>query len=108
MPREPAREDPNQVALQRESWRKAQARDAEKYAEMARLSAEREANRFAARASRRAERDDAYRAAGIEPGPLAWFKALPEVTQAILLGLAFAAPAAAMAIVFFAGKFVAH
>jgi len=57
----------------------------------------------AARAERRAERDKAYRAKGVEPGPWAWFKVLPDVTQAILLGLAFAVPAVAiLAVAFFA------
>jgi hypothetical protein len=39
-----------------------------------------------------AERDEAYRERGIEPGPLAWFRALPDVAQAVLMGLAFTAP----------------
>jgi hypothetical protein len=42
----------------------------------------------------RAERDKEYRANGIEPGRWAWYKALPELTQAILVVLAIAASAA--------------
>ena len=62
----------------------------------------RRADREAARSARRAERDDAYRADGIEPGPWAWFQALPEVAQAVLLGLTFALPAGGLAWVVFA------
>jgi hypothetical protein len=50
---------------------------------------------------RRAERDKAYRALGIEPGPWAWYKALSEVKQAIVLGLAFAVPAGVILIIIF-------
>jgi hypothetical protein len=71
---------------------------------MARLSTEREAVRLAARAARRAYRDAAYRVAGIEPGRRAWFQDLPEASQAIRLGLAFAVPAGAGAFAFFAGR----
>src|SRR5215469_1146095 len=46
--------------------------------------------RRAERLAARAERDKAYRAMGIEPGPLAWFKALPDVVQAIGLGVVIA------------------
>lgn len=41
---------------------------------------------------RRTERDEAYRARGIEPGPMAWFRALPEVAQAAVLGAAIIVP----------------
>jgi hypothetical protein len=44
-------------------------------------------------AARLAERDAAYRAKGVEPGPWAWFWVLPDLTQAILLGVTFAIPA---------------
>jgi hypothetical protein len=44
-------------------------------------------------AALRKKRDDEYRAKGVEPGPWAWLFVLPDVTQAILLGLAFATPA---------------
>ena len=33
-----------------------------------------------------------YRERGVEPGPLAWFRLLPDWLQPILLGLAFTAP----------------
>lgn len=49
--------------------------------------------------ARRAEKEAAYRAKGIEPGPFAWFRALPDVTQSILLGLAVAIPAVAILII---------
>jgi hypothetical protein len=49
--------------------------------------------------ARRAENEAAYRAKGIEPGPFAWFRALPDVTQSVLLGLAVAIPAVAILIV---------
>lgn len=52
------------------------------------------------RAAREAERHESlrpareayYRARGVEPGPLAWYRVLPEWQQAIVLGLALAAP----------------
>lgn len=33
-------------------------------------------------------RDEWYRGRGVEPGQMAWFRALPDVAQAILMGLA--------------------
>jgi hypothetical protein len=54
------------------------------------------------KANRRAERDKAYRAMGIEPGPWAWYHALSEVQQAVVLGLAFGLPAGAILIAIFA------
>ena len=50
----------------------------------------------ARRSERRAERDMKYRAKGVEPGPWAWFKVLPDVTQALLLGLGFSMPTVAV------------
>jgi RNA polymerase subunit RPABC4/transcription elongation factor Spt4 len=55
----------------------------------------------AVKAARRAERDKAYRAMGIEPGPWAWYQALPVLKQAIVLGLAFGLPAGLALIVLF-------
>ena len=69
------------AALQAEADRKARV------ASMERIERAREA-KAVEKAERRALRDDAYRAKGIEPGPLAWYRALPDVTQAIVLGLA--------------------
>jgi hypothetical protein len=47
-----------------------------------------------ARSPARAEaRRECYRERGIEPGPLAWFKALPDLAQAAVLGAAIAVPA---------------
>ncbi len=54
------------------------------------------ANRAAAKHlaadARRQAREDYYLSRGIEPGPFAWFKALPEALQPILIGLAVVAP----------------
>jgi len=76
-----------------------------KNAERWRLEQEgRVADRKAARASRLAARDTAYRSRGIEPGPWVWFKALPELAQAILLGVAFALPAGGLAWALFSAR----
>lgn len=76
-------------------------RDAEKW----RLERERRrADRAAARSAQLKARDLAYRARGIEPGPWAWFKALPEVTQTILLCITFAAPAGVVAWAIFSSR----
>jgi uncharacterized Zn finger protein (UPF0148 family) len=53
----------------------------------------------AAKAERRAERHKAYRAMEIEPGTMAWFKALPDVIQALLMGLAIGFPAAVVILI---------
>ena len=45
------------------------------------------------RAVRREFRAAYYRERGVEPGPLAWYRVLPDWQQAIVLGLAIAAPA---------------
>jgi hypothetical protein len=50
------------------------------------------------KSARRAEKEAAYRAKGIEPGPFAWFRALHDVTQSVLLGLAIAILALAILI----------
>ncbi len=42
--------------------------------------------------ARRADREAELRAKGIEPGPMAWFKELPDLTQALLLGIAITIP----------------
>jgi hypothetical protein len=71
---------------------------ADRKRQQADLEAEvRAARKFAeARAERRrlwwAERDKAYRAKGVKPGPWAWFQVLPEWVQAVALGLAAPAP----------------
>jgi hypothetical protein len=62
------------------------------------VSAQREQWR-ATRAARRQERDKAYIAKGVEPGPLAWYRVLPALTQAILLGLTFAVPSTVILII---------
>lgn len=48
--------------------------------------------RVARRVARREAREATYRERGIKPGPLAWFRVLPEWQQAVFLGLAIAAP----------------
>ena len=50
------------------------------------------AERAALKARKKQERDKAYRAMGIEPGPLAWYWAQPDLVQALLLGLVIASP----------------
>jgi hypothetical protein len=55
----------------------------------------------AEKAARRAERDKAYRAMGIEPSPWAWYQALSAVKQAVILGLAVGLPAGLAVIVLF-------
>ncbi len=52
-----------------------------------------EDRRLERQAEFRAERDEQYRAMGIEPGPFAWFKALPALAQAIILGTVISVPA---------------
>jgi hypothetical protein len=54
----------------------------------------------AQRQQRRAEREAYYRSRGVEPGPWAWYKVLPEWGQAVLLGLAISAPVLVIAVVF--------
>jgi hypothetical protein len=56
----------------------------------------RRAERRAAAESRKAQRDAFYRTKGVEPGPWAWFKVLPDLAHAILLELAFWVPAVAI------------
>ena len=63
-----------------------------------RVKAEAEAARVA-RVARVSARNKAYRAMGIEPGPFAWFKALPDVVQALTIGLVLAIPASAFLLV---------
>jgi hypothetical protein len=55
----------------------------------------------AEKSARRAERDKAYRAMGIEPGPWAWYLALSELKQAVVLGLAFGLPAGVLLVAIF-------
>lgn len=51
-------------------------------------------------AERKAASDSAYRAMGVEPGPLAWYRALPDWQRLTLLGLAVSAPlVAALALI---------
>lgn len=55
-----------------------------------------EACRAATKAAERIRRDEAYRTKGIEPGPWAWFKALPDLVQVMIMGLVFAVPGVAI------------
>jgi hypothetical protein len=85
------------AASRQQSAREA---DREYWAEQRRIQAEylkardeRRAERRVLREERQAERDKAYRARGVEPGPFAWFHALPDLTQALILGATLAVPA---------------
>jgi len=51
--------------------------------------------------ARRARRDKAYRAMGIEPGPWAWYQALSDLKQAVVLGLAIGLPAGIALLAYF-------
>jgi biopolymer transport protein ExbB/TolQ len=74
---------------------------AELRAEREKERAERRAEQDRERAELRAERDAAYEARGITPGPMAWFWALPDLCQAILMGLALAVPLGGAAVLIF-------
>jgi hypothetical protein len=98
--------DPS-AAAQDDEWQRMMARVEARQAEVEaqRVAAEAEekearralfAQRQAEQAARRAERDKAYRAMGIEPGPLAWFKAMSDLGQAVVMGLAIGIPARAI------------
>jgi hypothetical protein len=50
------------------------------------------------RAALRAEKDEALRARGVEPGLFAWFKVMPDLAQALVMGLALAVPAGAIVV----------
>jgi hypothetical protein len=61
-----------------------------------------EKGRIAAeKAERLAERDNAYRAMGIEPGPWAWFQAMSDLKQAVMIGLVIAIPVGGMMVLIF-------
>jgi hypothetical protein len=90
-----------QLRRDEELGTKREREQQERAARRAKWAVEREAfraERAAKQAARRAERDKAYRAKGVEPGPLAWFKVLPDLIQAIVLGLLLAIPSAAILI----------
>jgi hypothetical protein len=70
-------------AADREAKARQEAADREVKARMAALQ---EA------AELRASQDEAYRAMGVEPGPMAWFRALPEFVRGLLLATAIGAP----------------
>jgi hypothetical protein len=82
------------AAREREQLRAKEAADREARARQE--AADREAKAKIAAlmraAARRAKRDEAYRAMGIEPGPMAWFRALPDAVQALLIGAAIIVP----------------
>lgn len=54
----------------------------------------RRAEREKERRRRRAERDAYYLDQGVKPGLLAWYRALPDWLQAIVLGLSLVMPVA--------------
>ncbi len=82
------REAAEKEAAEQRAWRKAIANE------------ESLARREAAQ-RRRVERDKAYKSRGIEPGPMAWFRALSDTNQAILLGLGIAVPVVALVALIF-------
>jgi hypothetical protein len=49
--------------------------------------------------ARKLDRDAAYRARGVEPGPFAWYQVLPELGQAAVMGLALAVPVVAVVVI---------
>ena len=69
---------------QREEWE----------AEQLRLSEQTNIEREKERRRRKAERDAYYLDRGIKPGPLAWYRVLPDWLQAVILGLSLGLPAA--------------
>lgn len=75
----------------------ADAKERERKAAMARDREEFEAKEREREDARAREREEArlqwYRDRGIEPGSFAWFKAMPELAQAVILGVAIAVPA---------------
>ena len=75
-------------------------REAAEAREMAARARQRD-ERQADRAARRHAREASYRAKGIEPGPLAWFKALPDTLQASIIGIGLAVPLVVVVVAFF-------
>jgi hypothetical protein len=71
-------------AAEKEASAEAEARKAAAALKAAEKEAIAEAE--ARKAARRKERDRWYRDRGIKPGAWAWFRALPEVAQAVILG----------------------
>jgi len=61
----------------------------------------RRVRRDATKKALKAQRDAFYRARGVEPGPWAWFRVLPDLAQAVLLGLSLSVPAVAITFSFF-------
>lgn len=93
--RNPRQQDSPEARRQRPHAEDEKARRATQEADEARrmaISARRRDEREADRLARRMRRDAYYRARGIEPGAWAWFQTIPEVWQAILMGLAFSVP----------------
>ena len=91
---DPAREAVNEAAQQK--FIEIQQRKQEQRETAARLDRERrdEEKRYA-----RQVREEFYRDRGVEPGPMAWFKVLPDWVQPIILGVAVAIPAGVIAVV---------
>jgi hypothetical protein len=82
-----------EVLWRREKRRRARAEREQRRAARRAEREERRAEREERRAERRVAREAYYREHGIEPGPLAWYRVLPDWQQAVLLGVAFAGPA---------------
>jgi hypothetical protein len=91
---------PEEIAQEKRSWKQAaEFQEGLLKGKQQRARAEKE-RRAQERAQRRAERDAYYLDRGIKPGPFAWYQLLPDWQQAILLGIACAAPVSLLITIF--------
>jgi hypothetical protein len=97
---DPAEATAGEEARERDRYWKEKARHVIK-ARRATLWAERKQRWADYWAMRKQAREEHWIARGVEPGPLAWYRALPEWGQALTLGLAIGAPVALLTIAFF-------
>lgn len=95
-PKDQVIEESDRARAEREAFRAGIARQIQA-AEVA--ARERRERHNQERIKKREAREEYYRSRGIEPGPWAWFQALPEFVQPILIGLAIAAPVLILALV---------
>jgi hypothetical protein len=89
---------PEAISPELAAWRAARV-EAERVAEQKAV-----AEAAARKAARRKEREQWYRSRGIEPNAWAWFRALPDLAQAIVLGLALATPAVILLVTLFQAR----
>jgi hypothetical protein len=78
-------------------WERRQEETTRNREEFLRWVEEREERKRLAREAR----DKRLRSMGIEPGPMAWYRVLPDWLQAILLGVAVAVPVGVVLIAIF-------